>query len=103
MIVNTKNIDFGLVSVSELTNATSSNYKGNCLYQCRLQRLARVQAIYKSRQWSSIRIYTVLYVEEDFTFFAFLVLSIFISRAVARALIGGLNIHIFVLCPTNFF
>ena len=23
--------------------------------------------------------------------------------AVARALIGGLNIHIFVLCPTNFF
>ena len=24
-------------------------------------------------------------------------------RAVARALIGGLNIHIFVLCPTNFF
>ena len=25
------------------------------------------------------------------------------SRAVARALIGGLNIHIFVLCPTNFF
>ena len=25
------------------------------------------------------------------------------TRAVARALIGGLNIHIFVLCPTNFF
>ena len=26
-----------------------------------------------------------------------------VTRAVARALIGGLNIHIFVLCPTNFF
>ena len=25
------------------------------------------------------------------------------SRAVARALIGGLNIHMFVLCPINFF
>ncbi len=24
-------------------------------------------------------------------------------RAVARALIGGVYIHIFVLCPTNFF
>ena len=24
-------------------------------------------------------------------------------RAVARALIGGLNIHIFMLCPINFF
>ncbi len=25
------------------------------------------------------------------------------NRAVARALIGGVYIHIFVLCPTNFF
>ena len=25
------------------------------------------------------------------------------NRAVARALIGGLNIHVVVLCPTNFF
>ena len=26
-----------------------------------------------------------------------------LGRAVTRALIGGLNIHIFMLCPTNFF
>ena len=32
-------------------------------------------------------------------------IRIYRIRAVARALIGGggLNIHIFVLCPTNFF
>ena len=27
----------------------------------------------------------------------------YVIRAVARALIGGVYIHIFVLCPTNFF